>query len=294
MLVKEKLQEYKFSNAEKEVVKFMIEKKLSIKNMTIKEISEKTYVAPSTLVRMAHKLDYKGWNELKDAFIQEEEYLQSHFSEINANIPFNQEDDIITISSKIAQLKQEAIKDTLSLLNYDDLQKVQILLNKADVIHIFAVSDNSAASMTFQYYMLRIGKKVLIHQAFNEFLVEAHMIRNTDCVIVISYTGETQFLLDPLNILKQNDVPIIAITSIGENTLSREANVTLRMSTREKMMSKIATFVNDTSIELILDILYSCVFAKGYDKNYAYKINVTKKIEKTRYSSNKLIYEEIE
>jgi hypothetical protein len=55
--------------------------------------------------------------------LKEEEYLQKHFSEINANLPFQRNDTILSIASKIAALEKESIDDTLSLITHDDLQQ---------------------------------------------------------------------------------------------------------------------------------------------------------------------------
>jgi len=77
---------------------------------------------------------------------------------------------------------------------------------------------------------------------------EATMTSSKDCAVCISYSCESSPLLEVIHYLKMNQVPIIAITSIGENSLSRLADVTLHVTTREKSYSKIAGF---TSIESI-------------------------------------------
>ena len=291
MLIREKLQDHKFSNTEKEVVRYVLEQKLAIKNMTIKEIANATYAAPSTLLRIAHKLNYDGWNELKEAYIQEEEYLQSHFTEIDPNIPFDRSDDIMSISGKIAKLEIEAIEDSLSLLKYEDLQKAVTILQTSKCIHVFGVADNYKEAETFKYYMFRINKQVQIHFAQSEMAFAAYMIQPDECAIAISYTGETVFLLEPLKTIKDRGIPIIAITSIGGNSLSNMADCTLNISTREKMLTKIATYVNDTSIGYILDVLYSCVFSHEYEKNLKFKLDTSRIIEKNRISTNKVISE---
>ena len=89
-----------------------------------------------------------------------------------------------------------------------------------------------------------------------------------------------------------NGIPIIAITNIGENTVSRNADVVLRICTREKLYSKIATFSTDISFEYILDLLYSCIFALNYDKNVERKTKISSMIEKGRFSTIDIMKEE--
>ena len=93
-------------------------------------------------------------------------------------------------------------------------------------------------------------------------------------------------------ILQQNQVPTILITNIGDSTLARNADYLLRMSTRERLYSKIGTFANDTSIIYLLDLLYSCVFKENYQKNLDLRITTSKVIETTRQSNSKFLRED--
>ena len=79
MLLKEKMETSHFSSSEKQVVDYILEEGTNIQNKTVKEIAKATYTVPSTLIRIAKKLNYNGWNELKKDFISECEYLESHF-----------------------------------------------------------------------------------------------------------------------------------------------------------------------------------------------------------------------
>ncbi len=54
---------------------------------------------------------------MKEAFLKEEEYLNSHFQGIDANLPFGKGDSAMAIAGKIAALRKEAIGDTRSLLD---------------------------------------------------------------------------------------------------------------------------------------------------------------------------------
>ena len=111
------------------------------------------------------------------------------------------------------------------------------------------------------------------------------------CAICISYSGVSNELIETAKLLKNNDVPIIAITSIGENDLSKISNVKLSLTTREKSYTKIAGFSTIESISLVLDILYSCYFASNFDNHFAYKTKEFKKVwEDKLKKENKYYY----
>ncbi len=93
MLIGEKLQTGDFSPSEQTVIAYILEQKLGLQTMTTKEIAQATFTSPSTLIRIAHKSGYKGWNELKAALIKEEEYLSTCKCGIDANYPFQKEEE---------------------------------------------------------------------------------------------------------------------------------------------------------------------------------------------------------
>ena len=64
MLLREKIETGHFSSSEKTVVDYILKEGTHIQNKTVKEIAEATYTVPSTLIRIAKKLNYNGWNDL--------------------------------------------------------------------------------------------------------------------------------------------------------------------------------------------------------------------------------------
>ena len=292
MLIRERLERSEFSNSERVIIDFILKEKMNIQNMTTKDIANATYTSPSTLIRIAHKMNFKGWNELKEAYLKEEKYLETHFLDIDANYPFSNDDTIMSIASKIATLKKEAIDDTLSLVTHDDLQKAVQTIRKASSIYVFAVSNNALITQEFAHNMSRIQKRVTVCSLQGELVYTAMNADPHSCAIIVSYSGETPILKKVINALKINHIPIIGITNIGDNTVSKNADVVLRICTREKLYSKIATFSTDVSFEYILDLLYSCVFALHYDQNIQRKKRVSQMIEKGRFSTIDIVKED--
>lgn len=288
MLLTERMKEKVFSPSEEAIIDYMFSQRGNIQDKTTKQIAEETYTHPSTLIRVAKKLGYQGWVELRNEFSEEIDYLNRHFQDIDANYPFQEEDNAITIASKLAALHQTTINDTLSLLDKEELQKAADLLDQAKEIKIFAINNNLFLCHDFKSQMIRIGKNVDLCTVDQGY--EAANSDAKTCVIIISYTGETKEMVHILPILKSRKTPIIALTSIGDNTVARYADCILRMTTREKLYSKIGSFSSTSSITFLLNVLYGCVFAKDYERNLNYKIDISKYYDQ-RKSPNKVIEE---
>lgn len=72
-------------------------------------------------------------------------------------------------------------------------------------------------------------------------------------------------------LLNERKIPFIAISNIGDTSLSRLAQASLKMCTREKLYSKIGSFSSAVSAFYLLYVLYACLFERDYERNFARK-----------------------
>lgn len=274
MLLIEKIQETRFSPSESILIEYIMKQNLRIADMTIKEIADTIFVHPSILIRIAKKLDFDGWTSFKTAFLEEQRYLNRHFEKLNPNLPFNANDDVMTIAQKIAALEQTTIADTLSLIKAETLNKAVQLLNEAREIKIFTSNANILISQDFALKMRRLKKPTAIAEILGEQIYEAHSTDDKTCILLISYTGENELLSKIIPVLRANRSPIISITGIGESSLSKASDCNLQMTTRERLYSKIGNFTTSLSISYLLDVLYAGFFAQAYYHNLNHLIRV--------------------
>lgn len=224
MLLQEQMKQDIFSYNERTIIDFILEKQEKIKDYSTKMIGDETYTAPSTVIRIAHKLGFQGWSDLKEAYLDEVIYLNNHFQEIDPNYPFTNQDTMMQIAHKITQLHIESAKDTASLIHHDTLQKAIQILRKANVVKVFAIANLNFIGEEFVFKLNRIHKKAYIEPVQDNQFQDAIMTTSDECAICLSYSGETPTLLKTANFLKENKVPIIAITSLGKNSLSDLGN----------------------------------------------------------------------
>lgn len=282
MLLIDRMKEYPFSPNEKVVIAFILEKKSLIKDYSVKAIADETFTSPSVLVQIAQKLDCAGWVEFKENFLAEIHYLQKHFQSIDANQPFYTKDPLMTIIDRMGQLHVESIYDTLSLLSHDELHQAVRIMERSKKVRVYAVDHLKYAGEEFVFKLGRINKEAAFNPLSDNHFYNAAMTPAADCAICISYSGETPTLLKTVKLLKENQVPIIAVTSIGNNPLADLADIVLNTTTREKPYAKIADFSSLASINFILDTLYACYFSLNYQQNLDYKIQIDEIVVSTR------------
>lgn len=293
MLFSEKLQKISLSHAEKMISEYMLQHPELLEKLTMKQVASVTYTHPSTMIRLAKKMGFSGWVALRDAYLRENKYLHAQFKEVNANLPFHQNDSIQMIAQKIAMLEQTTIADTLSLLHHDQLQQAKEMLLSAKTVKIFTSSTNALMVQDFVLKMNRIKQKVTICTIHTEHIYEAFNSDSTTCAVVLSYTGDTKIVRGTLEVLKKKNVPIIGVTSIGSNLLSENADCVLNLTTRERLYSKIGSFSINTSIAYLFDVLYSCVFAAFYTQNLRHLIEIGRHAD-NRTSNLEIMQENID
>lgn len=278
MLIIHKIEKTHFSASEAIIINYILEHGENIKDMSASYIAHETYTSAPLLVRIAKKLGYSGWNSFKEAYLKELEYLYAS-QEIDASIPFVVSDDFMTIAHNISKLQIETIQDTISLLNHDDLFNAMRILRDAEEIDVYGISDKVLLAQLFAEKLFFIHKNTHICSLPGDAKVQAAMSNQKHCAILISYSGQTEFVLKIAHILKEKKTPMIAITSIADNELARLANVALRISSREMLHTKIGDFASSTSVKCILDILYGCIFSLDYKRNLDEKIHFAKEID---------------
>lgn len=296
MLISQKIEQMirYTQDAQKNIGEFLLNERQNLSDYTMQEIADATFSSKPTLVRIAKKLGFSGWNELMASYKEEVRYLATHKSDADVNQPFTGEESSLEIAGKIGAVNRESIQETLQLLDQETLDQAADLLIRARRICIYGISINYFMGELFQHKMILIGRPVeIIAQAEQRF--QAESMTDKDCAILISYSGN-DLGRNPTSVipnLEKHQVPMIGITSMGDNLLRRHAACTLTIASREKLYSKIGSFATETSIMFLLDTLYACYFAKNYSRNLEYRVTLSRAVEQNRYSTAQGIMEEL-
>lgn len=280
MLIDEKLKTINLTNSEKEIVNYFLEEKENLNKKSVREISKKVYCSPSSIVRLCQKLGFTGFEEFKEAYIKELNYLEMNFTDVDANIPFEKEDGIQTIANKIKLLYQEIVDDTYSLNEHDALRKTVTLIKETQNLYVVASGQQINIARTFRDKMGRIGKHVCVFENVDEAYYEVCYLSKEDvCFILISYTGETRDCIQIAKKLNERKIDFITITSFGSNTLSSLSHCILHVSTRERIRDNLGAYSMSLSTLYLLDVIYSMYFSLNYSENKVKKINNSKEFE---------------
>ena len=285
---------FKQNDARRTIGEFILENRDQLQELSMDEIAKKTFTSKPTLVRFAKYFDYSGWKEFMYAFTHEVAYYDENaYEDVDPNFPFSAEDDSLEIIEHLVTLKMQSIKDTVSHLAAEDLNRAAELIQKAENVVIYGTSPNYYYGELFKRNLLAIQKKAFMSSSGENGLISSSLTER-DCALIISYSGNSPDENPTRNvkILKRAGVPIISITSGGKNYLRDYSDVVLNISSKEKLYSKIANFATQESVLFLLDTLFAKIFALNYETNKEKKIANSKALESKRQSAAKEISEQ--
>lgn len=278
----------RYTDARHAVGEFILQEQDKLYQYTVTEIAEKTFTSKATVVRFAKAMGYDGWKEFMKDYIAEVNYQKKYKNKVDFNIPFQKEDSFDTIAENIKKLQMESIRETADLLDKEVLKKAADYLTGAENIVIFSSSPHTYLGELFKRKLLTIGKRAAVAKS-GEAGIEAATLGPQDLALIISYSGNsvTQNPVNRIGLLKKNHVPVIGITSGGDNYMRKNLDCIITMSSRERLYSKIANYATEESLNYILNVLFSCCFASQYKQNLEFKIKNSRLLEQERVTMMK-------
>ena len=269
--------ELEFSESEKEIAKYILNHGEAVLSMSVKELAKHTYTSPATIVRLCKKIGLEGYNDFKIKYSAELQYDLQHTDRIDVNFPFQKDDSHPLICHKLASLSQEVIADTVKLIDFNQLHQIVDLIYHYPTIDIYGSGNSLLAAMSFQHKMMRISRDVNLRVLHGEQIFMSYNTNPDRIGMIISYSGETNEVIQIAQTLKEKKTPLIVLTSIGDNRLSHYADYILNIGSREKIFTKIAPFASQISMEYLLSVIFSCLFQKDYEQNIQNKVGYDKK-----------------
>lgn len=253
---------------ENKLAQYILENKEEIQTLTIENISNKLFISKAAVYRFCKKIGLNGFNELKVSLAKD--IMKECKSDIDVNFPFEENDTQGVIAKKLLELYETSITDTYNSIDIEVLNKVVILLNNAEVIDIYTHAHNLNVAENFQDKMIGIGRLVNCPNSFYEQRCIALASNKKHVAIILSYSGKASYLPSIVKILNNRKVDIIYIGRVGNKFYTQYIKYNLYISDKENLKNRISQFSSHIAMQYILDVVFSCIFKKNYQKNLEY------------------------
>lgn len=253
------------SPSERHIVDYIFTNIQEVSNLGIVELGDRTYTSTTTVKRLCHKLGIDSYTDFRLALSAEiANYVRLNILE-GALEPIGRYDTSFGIINKVSDQNAKSIIDTASLNHPDTIEEIVKLMQSASRIDFYGVGPSNVVAVDAQIKCMRLG---IISSAFNDrpsMVINARNTPEDALAFLISYTGETDDIIEVANLLDIKSVTTVSLTSMRESSLSKACKMQLYVQASESwdrlggMSSRICTLN-------MIDILFTALINTDYEK----------------------------
>lgn len=208
--------------AEKKSADLLLSDPIFFSKATIAEAADRANCSEATFTRLAQRLGFKGYPDLKG--------IISEGEKDNSVAPYDnlgKDDSPQTVVSKVFEATIQALNDTLSVLDLNKFEEAVNALMSAQKIMLCGAGDAATVAMSGYQKFIRAGLNVVTSQDPDVQLILASNLGEKDVVIAISHSGRTKNIVDAVKYAKSNGACVIAITNFPVSQLSKNSDIVL-------------------------------------------------------------------
>ncbi len=208
--------------AEMKAANLILESPEFVSNATIGEAADRADCSQATYVRLAHRLGYGGFPELKAQLkVNEGSQTQQLYQAISVD---DSDNDIV---KKVFQACIQALSDTLNVFDMNKYSQAADAFCQAGKVMFCGVGDSSAIAQAAYLKFMRTGIEVFYSPDPNAQLVTASHMGKGDVLVAISHMGRSKSVVDLVKYAHSIGVTVIAITNFPVSPLSKNADMLL-------------------------------------------------------------------
>ena len=209
------------THSEKRVANIILTDPIGITKKSVKEIAAEASVAPSAVIRFCKKTGVDGLLELKNALIEEFTKGEDKFQQA---LPISQGDSISDIVSKTFQLGENTLRNTLKMLDFQEIERIIEKIIVANRVVCFGVGTSSVIATDAHYRFSQLGISCSYCSDILFMNVTTANLTENDLAIFISHSGQTKATVDAMRQAKEKNATTVAISSYSNSLLAKESD----------------------------------------------------------------------
>lgn len=227
--------------------------------MSITELAERVGVSEGSIINFCRKIGLTGFQQMKLSLAQEiVQPVQFIHEDLHPG------DGTETVCRKVFHSGIQALRDTLTVLDPDRLDRAAEIIRAAKRVEIYGIGSSAPIADDAHYRMLRIG---IDAKAVTDSHVQAISASRTGkdvAVLTISHSGATHETVNATRLAHEAGAPTIVVTNFSRSPIHAVADVllfTMARETRfrtEAMASRIAQLC-------VIDALIAKLALSDYD-----------------------------
>ena len=241
-----------------------------VQGYTIKELAQTSATSVATIHRLCRKLGLEGFKELKVELARGYARGAAAPVDVDVDFPFNADERADAIAPRMALLYEETLRETREVLSLRAIDHAARLIDAAKQVDIYAWSHNAYPAELFSDRLLSVGKQSAFYCDMERETRMALAAGSAHVALFVSYSGLSPFIPRILPLLIERGCPVILVGTVHAQRRHPGLDEYLLVSDHESLNNRIAQFASHISVQYVLDTLFSCYFARDYQRHITY------------------------
>lgn len=213
---------HKFSEKEKKIADYILEKPELVIHRTINEVAEDLNIADATVFRFSKHIGFKGFQAMKIALASE---ISTPIRTIAEET--NQIDREKAQIEKIFTSNIRMLQNTIQLLDHESIKKAIDLILNSKRVELFGTGGSSFVVMDALQKFISSGIRAYAFPDIHLQSMSASQLTKDDLAILISHSGSNKDICNILKIVNETGAKTIGITSNPKSLISLNVDVAL-------------------------------------------------------------------
>lgn len=240
-----------FFDTEKKIGDYIVRNPKKVVDMTVGELAKECGVSEASVSRFCKRIELKGFHHLKISLARELVDAKDD-GEISGHISV---DDMEGSLRGILSNKMEELRQTVAMIDREELKKILDVINNADTVLMAAVGNTIPVAMDGAYKLNQIGIRAMSTPIWETELGYSYNLTDKDVVVAISNSGESTGVIRILEAAKSRGAVAISITNNARSSVAELSTYHITTATREKLFLDGYCF-SRVSATMVIEIIY--------------------------------------
>ena len=240
-----------FFDTEKKIGDYIVRHPKKVVDMTVGELAKECGVSEASVSRFCKRIEQKGFHHLKISLARELVDAKDD-GEISGHISV---DDMEGSLRGILSNKMEELRQTVAMIDREELKKILGVINNADTVLMAAVGNTIPVAMDGAYKLNQIGIRAISTPIWETELGYSYNLTDKDVVVAISNSGESTGVIQILEAAKSRGAVAISITNNARSSVAELSTYHITTATREKLFLDGYCF-SRVSATMVIEIIY--------------------------------------
>lgn len=248
-----------FTKAEKKVADYVIKNTQKAMYMSITDLADACKVGETSVYRFCRTMNLQGYQEFK---------MRLSLGQGESQKKKKESDTPLSMAEAVMKMNVKSIKETFTLLDVAELDKVIRMFETAKRVYFFGIGDSLLTAHEAYYKFLRITNKVICITDPHMQAMAASTSKPEDLFLIISYSGATKDNLLVARLAKKAGAKVVVISHFKKSPLTAYADGILLCGAKENPLEGGSMAVKMSQLYL-LDLLYQEYYNRNYEESRA-------------------------